>query len=130
MTDKQLAEIRERLNAASPTPWVIWDKGNSIKQLVIESVAYEGQPAQKVCSGMSPKNGNANFIANAPEDIRNLLDYIERLRTAAREVTNSLKCGANGDELENDVSGICPSDWSCTDCPYKKLASLIGDDGK
>ena len=45
----------------------------------IVSVAFEGKPQETICSNMSTKNGNAEFVANAFEDIPFLLSEIDRL---------------------------------------------------
>ena len=74
----RIAEIRERLEKATPGVWRTVEKGNSIPSIAVETLAYVGEPSIKICSGISPKTKNAEFIAHAHEDIPYLLDVIEQ----------------------------------------------------
>lgn len=44
------------------SPWFIVTKGNTVK-----SLSVEGDDGANVCSGISPKTGNAALIAAAPD---------------------------------------------------------------
>lgn len=70
MTDKELAEIRGRLAAATPGPWK-WEYG----QLVSKNDEVMDEPGIN-----KPSDPDAIFIANAPADIAALLAEIESLR--------------------------------------------------
>ena len=74
-----LDPIRERLNAATPGPWEIYWYGNVQSKVNYKNVCVafgkEGEP-----------NPNAEFIANAPTDIRKLLDEIEKRDKALARV--------------------------------------------
>lgn len=73
MTKEKLAEIRERLGKITHGPWKGHWKGNTVKSHCVWSVADQ----KNVCSSISPKTGNADFIANSPADIQFLLDFID-----------------------------------------------------
>lgn len=91
MTDR-IAEIRARLEAATPGPW----KADTVKNVgenwligcVIEAgddqrnchwiVTTDNLRASQCMSGGAEED--SVFIAHAPEDIKYLLDEIERLR--------------------------------------------------
>lgn len=70
LTDERLAEIRARCDAATPGLWEVIVKGNTVQSHAIPGV----------CSGISPKSGNAAFVAHARADIPALLAEVERLR--------------------------------------------------
>ncbi len=63
-----LEGIRARERAATPGPWCISEKGNTVKSLSIDGI----------CHGMSPKQTDAEFIAHARQDIPALLDALDK----------------------------------------------------
>jgi DNA repair exonuclease SbcCD ATPase subunit len=74
VTDQELKEIRERLEAATPGPWqyedyTFWSGG--------EKVLVPTWNAE-----INAKLADVLFIAHAPEDIRRLLNYIDTLKLA------------------------------------------------
>ena len=70
-----LEGIRARERAATPGPWCISEKGNTVKSLSIDGI----------CHGMSPKQTDAEFIAHARQDIPALLDtYAKQAAEIAR----------------------------------------------
>jgi phage host-nuclease inhibitor protein Gam len=72
MTEQELKEIQARLEAATPGPWALVDR---------LGVIYECQSEISVIEVDANVNeGDAEFIAHAPEDIRRLLDEIDQLR--------------------------------------------------
>lgn len=86
----RLADIRERLEKATPGVWRTVEKGNSIPSIAIETLAYVGEPSIKICSGISPKTKNAEFIAHAHEDIPYLLDVIEQQQAEIEQAKKAL----------------------------------------
>ena len=86
MSDR-LSEIRERLEAATPGPWEYFGEalmgsvirgGNQPSILGVAVDPDESQERRRECMG---KNWcrDAHFIANAPSDIRWLLERVEAL---------------------------------------------------
>lgn len=93
ITEKRLDEIRERLDAATPGPWMPdndepgyviapddpsgWDG-----YLIARTVDHDG--------GLFVQEHNAELIAHAPQDLADLLAEVGRLRgelAKAREIT-------------------------------------------
>lgn len=86
MTDEQLREIEERAERATEGPWAVVVKGNTVQSRAIPGV----------CAGISPKTGNASFIAHARTDVPAMVAEIRRLRAieeAAREVVDAMPVG-------------------------------------
>ena len=93
MSDR-LAEIRARLDAATPGPWERRESVQGYSNLVvladyinrddgawlIAEASWNGPMPDKASSG-----ANADFIAHAPEDIAWLLGEVERLGGAEEE---------------------------------------------
>ncbi|MDP4117696.1 MAG: DUF3850 domain-containing protein [Bacillota bacterium] len=90
-----LKEIKDRADKATPGPWKVIDKGNTVKSFAVVSVAFDNSPQQMICPNMSPKTGNAAFIAHAREDIPALIkayeakcEEVERLQAAYDELND------------------------------------------
>lgn len=75
MTDR-LAEIRARLNAATPGPWEWreWSCGD-------EAITGPDNTGFVVNVDEATPHADADLIAHAPADIAWLLDEVERLRS-------------------------------------------------
>jgi len=71
---KYLDEIKEREQAATSGPWEVKVKGNTV-----ESHQVMSQGNEPICSAISPKTKNAQFIAHARTDIPALIAEVERL---------------------------------------------------
>lgn len=85
MTNEQLAEIEQRLQAASPGPWVDSDSHDGSEGLL--QVYYGVEPiSSSVCvfCDMEECEGqdlhNAAFVAHAPADIATLIAEVRRLQ--------------------------------------------------
>ena len=77
MTDR-LTEIRARLDAATPGPWVVTGQE-------ILTVAVDGQTGwESLVADVWHRDRDADLIAHAPADIAWLLDEVERLRAQER----------------------------------------------
>ncbi len=80
MKQAEIEAIEARLAAATPGPWVVRTNGNSVQSHAIPGV----------CSGISPKSGNAAFISNAPLDIIALLAHAAQLQARVAELRQEL----------------------------------------
>ncbi len=91
MNDKELREIRERCNAATPGPWHWADMEKGVKQLQ-GAVRYPAMCpvlvpyvcpacAERGAECLGPCPADAKFIKHARMDIPKLLDEIERLQS-------------------------------------------------
>ena len=85
MDKKQLGEIKERCEAATPGLWVHWWVGG------LDTVTYSGDTNDVLysivkfsCKYPGPAWGDAEFIAHAREDVPVLIAEVERL--AARNL--------------------------------------------
>ena len=76
----KLDEIRQRTEAATPGPWAVKVKGNAV-----ESHQVMSSGNGPVCSAISPKTKNAQFIAHSREDIPYLLSEVDRLEKGWQE---------------------------------------------
>lgn len=87
MTDDNLAEIRRRLEGATPGPWRVEADENGA-HIVADRVPEHPYPSFSFCVAemwdypLYDVHRTATFIAHAPEDIAALLAENERLRTA------------------------------------------------
>ena len=93
MNQIDIEGIRAREQSATPGPWCISEKGNTVKSLSIDGI----------CHGMSPKQTDAEFIAHARQDIPALLDEVEHQQAElqhAGEVLQALK-----DTIQNLEAG-------------------------
>jgi hypothetical protein len=109
-----IAAIKERLSKATPGPWKVVVKGNTVQSYAVES--NNGNCFEvNVCSGIKTSNGNAEFIANAPSDIATLLSIIEaQQRTIDAAVS----------DMQNDC-GVCES-FGVTCCVTKADGHHVG----
>lgn len=108
----RLAEIRQRLSAATPGPWAPWldqDGQPHMDNLLMvgnaEAVIPEGEwwvedvDINPVAHVYTPQD--REFIAHSPQDITYLLEEVERLRlqnTELREQVEQLKIIPEGSE--------------------------------
>jgi len=78
MTKEQLAEIRARLDAATPGPWTI-EEGSGEDERLVFVRTERGRLVRTIWMN------DATFIANAPADLRALLDEVEALQAEVRK---------------------------------------------
>lgn len=71
----RIDEIRERCEKATKGPWEAVTRGNTVKSHAVTVTGYYFS----IAGGISKKTGNADFIANARQDIPYLLGEIDRL---------------------------------------------------
>ena len=82
----KLSDIKKRLEAATPGPWYAVADNTGVSTDP-DGTAFPSQPELIFCldDGEYIENRNkadAEFIANAPADIRALLDYVRELEAA------------------------------------------------
>jgi hypothetical protein len=81
MTERiDIAKARELLEGTTKGEWRVVQKGNSVPSHAVATTAYDGEPQINVCSGISPKTGNALWIAHAHNTYAALLDELEGAR--------------------------------------------------
>ncbi|GED18251.1 hypothetical protein [Aneurinibacillus migulanus] len=92
MTDQELKEIRERLEAATPGPWDASGSPYGINVYALDGITICEKDEATRADFM-----NADFIAKAPTDIRRLLDEVKRLRDENRslEIGYTAMCDLN-----------------------------------
>lgn len=85
LTEAELAEIRQRLEQATPGPWIARADG------FIETSEPSARVVGVTCRGLErdgeplPAVANAEFIAHARADMLRLLDEVARLRQRLHE---------------------------------------------
>jgi glutathione S-transferase len=80
MTEDRIAAIRARLEAATPGPWTIWDDPLDI-EICNDDYSATHMHAVAKLENISPQvKRNAQFIAQAPEDIAYLLAELDKAR--------------------------------------------------
>ena len=84
MDRTRLDAIRARCEAATPGEWTAVWRGNTVKSHAVITKIF----GQSITGGISPRTGNAEFIAHARTDVPDLLAEIERL-TAELAATES-----------------------------------------
>ena len=85
-----LDEIRAVTEAATPGPWKAVDKGNTVPFHAVFAPSIDGSKPVNICSGISPKTGNANFIASARQWVPVLCDEVEAGREKIKELESCL----------------------------------------
>ena len=80
LSAEELDAMEARCEAATPGPWKVVQKGNTVKSMAIKGV----------CSGMSALRDDYNFIAHARTDLPRLLSAYRALAE---------KCEAQEDEI-------------------------------
>ncbi len=92
MTPEREAEIRARLAGATPGPWKYeWESAGESDNFTasIYEDDYKGLLVGR-CNQNGSHHGDEEFIANAPADVAELLDEVDRLRAALRTSTERL----------------------------------------
>ena len=82
MTQEQLDAIQERLDAATPGPWAV-DSDDPAYIIYPEKGGWDGLVIAHVAEqdgALFPVEHNGSLIANAPQDLADLLAEVERLR--------------------------------------------------
>lgn len=99
MSPERLAEIRARLEAATPGPWkarrtrtdlafhvpamVVWERSEGTTRVLTFVAVCE--------AALAPNDANADLIANAPTDLADLLAEVERLEQVGRVLWHGLE---------------------------------------
>ena len=90
MTQEQLDAIRERVGGITDGPWSYWS-GRDYRENCVKSDSREDAPT---VAEVIPEADDAVFIANAPQDITDLLAEVERLRARLTVDDAMVKRGA------------------------------------
>jgi hypothetical protein len=72
----KLDEIKARCEAATPGPWTPEIRGNTIQSHCVVCDTIYIEKTKNICSGISPKTKNAEFITHARTDIPALLSLL------------------------------------------------------
>ena len=83
MTPERLAEVQARLDASSwskEEPWAVWDDGYTYAVYAQEPGPGIVYVADNFRQGKSEGEADAMFVAEAPQDLSDLLAEVERLR--------------------------------------------------
>ena len=153
MTDEQLAEIEERLRAATPGPWQAMRQGNQyietdylptakvVGASVVTGLKRPWNPHAYISFGMRATtheearftDADADFIAHAPTDIAALIAEVKRLREALRQACTCATCNGAGeidfvtgykDNGPNDPIEVYALD-ECPECAGQKIGSHV-----
>ena len=82
MSDARLAEIRRRLEDATPGPWVWLGEAELASPLTPEPEDEDDYQLITNEDGQIDSSSDADLIEHAPTDLTDLLAEVERLRTA------------------------------------------------
>ncbi|MFB8368567.1 hypothetical protein ACFC25_04295 [Pseudarthrobacter sp. NPDC055928] len=80
MNNERIAQIEARLNASTPGPWGNAD--DTYRSIPVHRIGSEvtGSDVAQVMLMGKQSAADADFIANAPEDLRYLLDLLRASR--------------------------------------------------
>lgn len=125
MTPQRLAEIRERAERATAGPWYLVND-NKIHERETKFNEYGvriGETPNLIAVEKWP-NGPANtqFIVHSRQDIPELLEYIEELQGAIRQLVDS--------KSEIKLSGGVPTIVTINTQLFDNLNKLIGGSGE
>ncbi|GED14023.1 hypothetical protein [Aneurinibacillus migulanus] len=95
MTEQELKEIRERLEAATPGPWEASGSPYGINVYTLDGITICEKDEATRADFM-----NADFIAKSSTDIRRLLDEVEHLKHSISCATCAECADQVGDKWE------------------------------
>ena len=76
----RIDEIRDRLDKATPRPWLVWDDGDVGTAYPVTTRARDGRAIELESMHIAnASDSDAELIANAPADLEWCLGEIERL---------------------------------------------------
>jgi hypothetical protein len=109
MSDERISEIKARVEAATKGPWVIDPKGDRLTTFIWNELRsdYRGPGPALVVDDDYMSTHNADFIANAREDIPYLLAEISCLSDSVAEGLSKEKL----DELIATTIRDRPDEW-------------------
>ena len=112
---RDFEQDRRICEAATKGPWKAIERGNSVTSFAVVTVAYLGEPQKNICSLISPKTSNAEFISEAREGWPAALDEIQNLKlqllSAGVFAASQPHCPDG-----KDCDGYSTSEQSCTAC--------------
>lgn len=115
LSDERIAEIRAREQAATPGPWEVEGKSHMAFACIVSSSQYDPindrqRRIVKMCGIASPAgegSNNASFIANARQDVPDLLTEVTRLRSRVARLEGVLR-SVEWEGDPHDQGTICP----------------------
>src|SRR5690606_5333109 len=132
-SERRVAEIRDRLAAATPGPWELYaternviaiTKGRTRSGYLREIVHWSGFDCSNI-DDPGQVRANAALIAHAPSDLAYLLDEIARLSRELEEARELLRELAGGDE----AGLVWDRGWRCVYCDSSALY-VVSHDGE
>ncbi len=81
LTDKEIAEIRERCDAASPGPWASYIEGRDHTSGSDFIMTGKGESRGEDIELTGATKTDQDFIAHARQDVPTLIAEIERLKS-------------------------------------------------
>ncbi len=130
ISPEELAEMRSRLDAATPGPWkqenefVVCDSGGYVIAKAESTPALDGRSLRE------RRRAQAEFISASRTDMGSLLDEVERLRAALdKEANTTLLMDGKRADLEADVTRLRATlEWYASRTIYERLNQFKGDD--
>ena len=89
LTDEQLAEIRARLEAATPGPWHVAHTDGAVGKAEVTGEDRAGNPIWEQIHIADTGPVDVDFIAHAPTDIAALLAEVEALNREISDLEES-----------------------------------------
>ena len=127
LTPERIAEIRERWEKATPGPW--YAAANSY--VVGGNLTSQGH---KVCQLADPwihnpnQDDDAPFLAHSWQDIQDLLDEVERLRSALRPFADAWRDRASDPWKAGNLEGDGRDEFFISIAPFRRAAELVSPD--
>lgn len=120
---KRLSEIRERLEKATPGPWVMFGGGGYVSVGVHRVCEItEKIPGASHGPGWNQNSDNYQFIAHAPSDIRYLLEQLEGVEPATtNNKDGGMNCGICGKPLTPQYLDRGKTVYLCQPCEKAKM---------
>lgn len=116
---ERIAQIRARVEAATPGPWVTWPDGTEES---VEAVAV-GRFVCHLNSNMRQFREDAALIANAPADLAYLLSELAAAQAREQALTRAVEKAADWHSLSaHEFEGKWGNGWQDTPDPDGLIA--------
>lgn len=125
MTQEQLNAIQERVDAATPGPWAV-DSDDPAYIIYPEKGGWDGLVIAHVAEqdgALLPVEHNGALIANAPQDLTDLLAEVKRLR-ALTTVDDAMVERAARALYLREISWSSEAKWDRLPDPVKRMWRL------
>lgn len=114
-------EMLELVKNSTHGPWKGIEKGNTVRSFAVVTVAYEGEPSENICSGITPKNGNSQFIAAS----REFVPYAAEWMIKAKELLWEARMQMSQNAIDLGDSGFF-GDEDDTRKLFKEIDEFLG----